>query len=71
MGKMEKHVFTIPGISCGHCVAAIKNELTEISGIVSVEGSAADKQVTVEWNAPLTLEKIRDILKDINYPASA
>jgi copper chaperone CopZ len=68
---MEKHVFTVPTISCGHCVMAIKNELTEIDGIVSVEGNPSEKQITVEWNAPLTIDKIKDILKDINYPASA
>ena len=68
---MEKHVFTIPNISCGHCVMAIKNELTEIKEIVSVEGNPAEKKITVEWNAPLTLEKIQNILKDIHYPATA
>jgi len=68
---MEKHVFTIPNISCGHCVMAIKNELTEIKGIVTIEGNPAEKQITVEWNTPLTLDKIQDILKDINYPATA
>jgi copper chaperone len=68
---MEKHVFTIPNIACGHCVAAIKNELTETKGIVTVEGNPEEKQITVEWDAPLTLEKIQAILKDINYPAAA
>jgi len=67
---MEKHVFTIPNISCGHCVAAIKNELSEIKGIVAVEGNPSEKQITVEWNSPITLDRIRDILKDINYPAT-
>jgi copper chaperone len=68
---MEKHVFTIPNISCGHCVMAIKNELAEVKGIVAVEGNPAEKQITVEWNAPLTRDKIQDILKVINYPAVA
>ena len=68
---MEKHLFTIPNISCGHCIMAIKNELTEIQGIVTVEGNPAEKQITVEWDAPLTLDKIQAILKDINYPATA
>jgi len=68
---MEKHVFTIPNISCGHCVQAIKNELAEIKGIVTVEGKPVEKQITVEWIAPLTLDKIQAILKDINYPATA
>jgi copper chaperone CopZ len=68
---MEKHVFTIPNIACGHCVATIKNELAEIKDIVTVEGNPDEKQITVEWNAPLTLDKIQAILKDINYPATA
>jgi copper chaperone len=68
---MEKHVFTIPNISCGHCVMAIKNELAEIKGIVTVEGNPAEKQIAVAWNAPLTLDRIQEILKDINYPATA
>ena len=67
---MEKHVFTIPNISCSHCVKAIKNELNEIKGIISVEGNPAEKQITVEWNSPLTVDKLQDILKEINYPAS-
>jgi copper chaperone len=67
---METHVFTIPNISCGHCVMAIKNELIEIQGVITVEGNPAEKQITVEWNAPLTLDKIQAILKDINYPAT-
>jgi copper chaperone CopZ len=68
---MEKHILTIPNISCGHCVMAIKNELAEIKGIVRVEGNPAEKQIIVEWDAPLTLNKILDILKDIHYPATA
>ncbi len=67
---MEKHVFTIPNISCGHCVMTIKNELTEMKGVVSVEGDPAAKQVTVEWDAPVTRDKIEALLKDINYPAA-
>ena len=67
---METHVFTIPNISCGHCGMAIKNELIEIQGVITVEGNPAEKQITVEWNAPLTLDKIQAILKDINYPAT-
>ena len=30
---MEKMTFSIPNISCGHCVMAIKNELIELDGI--------------------------------------
>lgn len=67
---MEKETFSIPNISCGHCVMSIKNELIDLEGVSSVEGNAENKSITVEWNSPATLEKIRDTLKEMNYPAS-
>ncbi len=66
---METQTLTIPKISCGHCVMAIKNELTEIDGINSVEGDPEDKTITVEFSAPVTMEKIKETLIEINYPA--
>jgi len=67
---MENTKLSIPNISCGHCVMAIKRELSEISGVSKVEGDPQKKEITVEWNLPATLEKIRATLKEINYPAA-
>jgi copper chaperone len=67
---MENQTFTVENISCGHCVTTIKNELSEISGVQSVSGKPEKKTITVQWEAPATIEKIRETLKDINYPAS-
>ena len=66
---MESTTFLIPNISCGHCLASIKNELSELEGVKTVAGNLEDKQVTVEWESPATLEKIKETLKEINYPA--
>jgi len=66
---MSKQTFHIPKISCGHCVMAIKNELSELSGVHSVEGTPDTKTVVVEWEAPASEEAIRDRLQGINYPA--
>jgi copper chaperone CopZ len=48
----------------------IKNDLKEVDGVSRVEGDAQKKEVTVEWEAPATLEKIRSTLKEINYPVA-
>ena len=66
---MEKKTFSIPNISCGHCVMAIKNELSELNGVKMVDGNPDTKSVDVEWEAPITEEKIKQTLKEINYPA--
>ena len=67
---MEKTTFTIPNISCGHCVMSIKNELNELEGVSAVDGNPDLKSVTVAWEAPATLETIKTLLKEINYPAA-
>jgi len=67
---MEKHTFLIPNISCDHCVRAIKNELGDIAGVVSVNGSPDDHTATVEWEPPATIDIIKKTLKEIDYPAT-
>jgi copper chaperone CopZ len=67
---MATETFSIPNISCGHCTMSIQNELQELGGVSKVEGSVEAKTVTVEWDSPATREKILDILKEINYPAT-
>ena len=67
---MEKKTFSIPSISCGHCVNAIKSELSELEGVSKVEGNVESKSVNVEWESPATEEAIKDKLTEINYPAA-
>ena len=67
---MEKKDLQVPNISCNHCVMTIKNELSEISGVKSVEGDVDKKQVTVEYDSPASLDQILGKLKEINYPAN-
>ncbi len=67
---MEKETFSIPNISCGHCVMSIKNELAELDGVKTVDGSPEAKTIDVAWESPTTLEKIKNTLKEINYPAA-
>ena len=66
---MEKQTLTVPNITCGHCVMSIKNELSELEGVTKVDGDPENKSITVEWESPVTLDKIKDTLKEINYPA--
>ena len=65
---MEKETFNIPNISCGHCVMAVKNELSEMAGVVNVEGDPQTKNVTVEYQEPASVEQIKAKLQEINYP---
>ena len=66
---MPKAIFSVPNISCGHCVMSIKNELSDMDGVVAVEGNPDEKTISVEFDAPAAESGIRAKLEEINYPA--
>lgn len=39
--------YQVTGMSCGHCESAIRNELSEISGVTDIEVSAATGRLAV------------------------
>jgi copper chaperone CopZ len=67
---MEKITLSIPNISCGHCVMTIKNELSEMEGVIHVEGDEQTKEIKVDWQEPASIEKIKEKLEEINYPVA-
>ncbi len=60
--------YTIPNISCNHCVHTIKTELSELAGVKSVQGDVASKKVVVTFDAPATKEELVKTLQEIDYP---
>jgi copper chaperone CopZ len=65
---MEKKTFTVPNISCGHCVHTVQSEVGDIAGVQAVQADEQTKQVTVTWQAPATWEQIASLLTEIDYP---
>jgi copper ion binding protein len=66
---MTNKTFDVPNISCGHCVATIEREVNEMAGVSKVRADAGTKTVAVEWEAPATVDSIKSLLAEINYPA--
>ena len=67
---MTTVTFSIPSISCNHCVHTIQTEVGEMPGVSSVNAAADDKQATVSFAPPASEEAIRALLAEINYPAA-
>lgn len=68
---MTTVTYTIPNISCHHCAHTIKNEVSELPGVKSVEIKVDVKQAVIAFEAPASEEKIVSLLKEINYPPTA
>lgn len=67
---MKTVTYTIPNISCHHCVHTIKNEVSELDGVQSVDAEVDSKTATITFEPPATEEKIKALLIEINYPAN-
>ncbi len=68
---MTTVTYTIPNISCGHCVHTIKSEVSELPGVKNVEADMVGKVATISFDAPATEEKIKALLAELNYPVAA
>lgn len=43
----DSQTFTVPGMSCGHCVSAVTEEVSAVEGVSAVDIDLETKLVTV------------------------
>jgi copper chaperone len=67
---METHSYTVPGMHCGHCQAAVTDELEAVAGVESVEVDLDRKLVTVTGNT-LDDTALRAAIGEAGYEVAA
>jgi copper chaperone CopZ len=67
---MTTVTYTIPNISCHHCVHTIKSEVGELPGVKTVEADVATKVATITFESPASEEAIKALLAEIEYPVA-
>jgi copper chaperone CopZ len=65
---MQTVEYTIPNISCGHCVHTIQMEVSDLAGVKTVQADEESRQVLVTFEPPATEPQIVALLTEINYP---
>ena len=68
---MISKTYSIPNISCGHCVATIERELSPLEGVIKVNAQIDSRQVTVEANDENVLREVEITLDEIGFPVEA
>jgi copper chaperone len=51
MNDLQQLVLTVPGMTCGHCEAAVKREVGSVAGVAGVDVDLDSKLVTVRGEA--------------------
>ncbi len=67
---MTTVTYSIPNISCGHCVHTIKSEVSELPGVQSVDANPETKKATITFDVPASEDQIKALLASINYPVA-
>jgi copper chaperone CopZ len=72
MASMMEHItLTAPDISCGHCVATIKEEVGTLPGVARVEADPDTKRVEIDFDpGRVSLAQIEATLDEAGYPIS-
>ncbi len=65
---MKTVVYSIPNISCKHCVHTINTEIGDLAGVQDVAADLDTQQATITFDTPATEEAIIATLTEINYP---
>ena len=70
MAAMVEHAtVTAPDISCGHCVASVKDAVGTLPGVASVEADADTKRVEIDFDpGRVSLAQIEAALDEAGYP---
>ena len=61
---------TVSGMTCGHCVSSVKEELAEVPGVQSVSvdlNAGGVSPVTIESTRELTSEEISAAVEEAGY----
>jgi copper chaperone len=65
----ETKTYTVPGIHCGHCAAAIKEEMSGVAGVHTVDVDLDGKVVTIRGEA-LSDAALREAIEEAGYEAA-
>ncbi len=64
---MSTAVFTVSGMSCGHCEKSVSEELGSLPGVIEVSADAKAGTVTVSSEQPLDDAAVRAAVDEAGY----
>jgi copper ion binding protein len=64
---MTSNQYTVKGMTCGHCVSAVGEEVGRLSGVTDVQVDLPSGVVTVTSTTPLDVTAVRAAVDEAGY----
>ncbi len=63
----QTSTYTVEGMTCGHCVGAVRQEISALPGVSDVDVDLATGRVTVSRDREMTTEEIAAAVDEAGY----
>jgi copper ion binding protein len=64
---VDRHTYTVSGMTCTHCVKSVTEEITAIDGVTDVAVDLSTGAVAVTSDRPLDEEQVRAAVEEAGY----
>lgn len=68
---MTTTVFSVPGMTCGHCKQAVTSEVGKIAGVSVIDVDLDTKKVTVTSEGPIAWADLASAVDEAGFEAVA
>ncbi|MGY1722837.1 heavy-metal-associated domain-containing protein [Blastococcus sp. SYSU DS0533] len=62
--------YTVTGMTCGHCVSAVTEEVSQVPGVTGVEVDLGTGGLTVSSESPVDDAAVRAAVEEAGYEVS-
>jgi copper chaperone len=64
---MSTESYTVTGMTCGHCVSSVREEVQELPGVSDVQVDLDGGRLTVTADQPLGADAVRGAVEEAGY----
>ena len=64
---MNTSTYTVAGMTCGHCVNAVTDEVSQVPGVTAVDIDLDSGGLTVRSEAPVDEHAVRAAVEEAGY----
>ena len=64
---MSESTYTVTGMTCGHCVSSVTEEVSQIGGVQKVDVELDSGKVTVTSDQPVAEDDVRAAVTEAGY----
>ena len=64
---MSTETYTVAGMTCGHCVSSVTEEVTELAGVTDVQVDLASGRLVVTAGQELGTDAVRAAVEEAGY----